>query len=137
MRSVHDPSHTEYEGREFWTKLAWDPSKTRDESFVEATGEVGDVYLLHPLTLHSASNNLLRKVRVITNPPVSLKEPFCFNRENPKDYNLVEQKTLKELGMLEGLKDWKITGPRREWNSRRMQRHHAMKLKEIERLKGQ
>ncbi|KAK3104290.1 hypothetical protein LTR53_018525, partial [Teratosphaeriaceae sp. CCFEE 6253] len=40
-----------------------------DEAFVEACGEVGDVYLLHPLMLHSASNNSLRNVRIITNPP--------------------------------------------------------------------
>jgi hypothetical protein len=39
--------------------------------------------------LHSASKNLLRIPRVITNPPVSLKEPFCFDREDPKDYSLV------------------------------------------------
>jgi hypothetical protein len=130
MRSVDDPSHASYEGREFWTKLAWDPSKTRDESFFEANGEVGDVFLLHPLMLHSASRNLLRIPRVITNPPVSLKEPFCFDREDPKDYSLVEQKTLNDLGMPEGLRGWKISKPRHEWIPKRVKRMEEMKRQE-------
>ncbi|CZR52180.1 uncharacterized protein PAC_02057 [Phialocephala subalpina] len=137
MRSVNDPTHSRYEGRDFWSQIAWDPSKTRDESFHEATGEVGDVFLLHPLMLHSASKNLLRIPRIITNPPVSLKEPFNFDREDPSEYSLVELKTLKDLGMSEGLKGWKITGPRREWVSNRIKRQEAERLKELERLKGQ
>ena len=63
------------------------------------TGNIGDVVLLHPLMLHSASKNYLRIPRIITNPPVSLKEPFKFLRENPDDYSLVERKTLKALGV--------------------------------------
>jgi hypothetical protein len=93
---------------------------TRDESFHEATGSVGDVYLLHPLMLHSASRNLLRNVRIITNPPVALKEPFNFNRADAKEYSLVEQKTLRDLGRPEGLPEWKITAPRQLINSPRV-----------------
>lgn len=81
-----------------------------DEAFLEVTGEVGDVYLLHPLMLHSSSNNMLRKVRVITNPPVSVKEPFNFNRSDGQ-YSYVERKTLKVLGK-ENLDGWKITAER-------------------------
>jgi hypothetical protein len=62
--------------------------------------------------LHSASRNLLQAVRVITNPPVALKEPFNFNRSDPKEYSLVEQKTLRDLGRAGGLPEWKITAPR-------------------------
>ncbi|KAH7927759.1 hypothetical protein BV22DRAFT_1031378 [Leucogyrophana mollusca] len=79
--------------------------------FVEVTGEIGDVVLLHPLMLHSASKNHLRIPRIITNPPVALKEPFNFNRENPDDYSLVERKTLKALGVDQ--LDYKITTERR------------------------
>lgn len=68
--------------------------------FVELTGEVGDVVLLHPLMLHSASKNHLRCPRVITNPPVGLKHPFVFSREGEDDYSLVEKKTLKALGKM-------------------------------------
>ncbi|KAF7795350.1 hypothetical protein EIP86_006507 [Pleurotus ostreatoroseus] len=67
--------------------------------FVEMTGHVGDVVLLHPLMLHSASKNYLREARVIVNPPVALREPFGFDRARTEDYSLVELKTLRELGV--------------------------------------
>lgn len=70
--------------------------------------------------LHSASRNLLREVRIITNPPVSLKEPFNYNRPDGK-YSLVEQKTLKDLGRLEGLPEWKITREREMLTPARVQ----------------
>ena len=47
--------------------------------------------------LHSASNNKLREVRIITNPPVSLKEPFELQRDDGA-YSIVEKKTLRETG---------------------------------------
>ena len=137
MRSLHDPTHASYEGRDFWQELAWNKSKTSDESFHEATGEVGDVFLLHPLMLHSASKNLLRKVRIITNPPVSLKEPFCFDRADPKRYSLVEQKTLKDLGMPNGIPGWEITSPRGPWRSNRIKKVEELRKKELDRLNGQ
>ncbi|KAH8072262.1 hypothetical protein BXZ70DRAFT_749057 [Cristinia sonorae] len=71
----------------------------RCKRFVEMTGEIGDVVLMHPLMMHSASKNHLRIPRIITNPPVALREPFNFNRENPDEFSLVELKTLKALGV--------------------------------------
>jgi hypothetical protein len=59
--------------------------------------------------LHSASKNLRRDIRIITNPPVSIKEPFNYDGKNP---TLVEAKTLKDLGCPNGLPEWKITQPR-------------------------
>ncbi|KAJ5610018.1 hypothetical protein N7510_006737 [Penicillium lagena] len=100
------------ERRSQWMKWISDPKATRDESFHEVTGKVGDVYFLHPLMLHSASRNLLGTVRVITNPPVAVKEPFNFNRSDPNEYSLVEKKTLRDLGRPEGLPEWRITAPR-------------------------
>lgn len=79
--------------------------------FVEIIGEVGDVVLLHPLMLHSASKNHLRIPRIITNPPVSLKEPFRFARDCDVDYSLVERRTLRALG--KDFFDFKITTERR------------------------
>lgn len=67
--------------------------------FAEMTGEIGDVVLMHPLMLHSASKNHLRDARVIINPPVALKEPFDFNRANPEEFSLVELKTLRAVGV--------------------------------------
>ncbi len=94
------PSTSTYENKEddpgYWSHLK---EIKNAENFVELTGERGDVVLMHPLMLHSASRNHLRLPRIITNPPVSIREPFCFDRENPDDYSLVELKTLKELGV--------------------------------------
>ncbi|KAI0693230.1 hypothetical protein BC835DRAFT_1354535 [Cytidiella melzeri] len=85
---VHDPQS--------WSHRA---NVRKCSNFAEMTGEVGDVVLMHPLMLHSASKNYLRSARVIINPPVALKEPFNFNRENPDDFSLVELKTLLALGV--------------------------------------
>jgi len=104
-----------------------------DSAFVEVTGEVGDVYLLHPLMLHSASNNALRKVRVITNPPVSIQEPFVFDRPDG-GYSVVERKTLKALDKEQGLKGWKITAERQRLVPERVRVQEAMKKAEDERL---
>jgi hypothetical protein len=116
------------ERRKLWMEWVSNPELTRDESFHEATGKVGDVYLLHPLMLHSASRNLLRSVRIITNPPVAIKEPFNFNRPDPKDYSLLEQKTLRDLGRPEGIPEWKITAPRQLINSPRIQVRFSLKM---------
>ncbi|KAF8551689.1 hypothetical protein OG21DRAFT_1417532 [Imleria badia] len=104
----------------------------RCNKFVEVTGEVGDVVLLHPLMLHSASKNHLRIPRVITNPPVSLKEPFNFNRENPEDYSLVEMKTLKALGV--DRLDYRITTERRQVVPERVRIQQKMLEEEKKRL---
>jgi hypothetical protein len=66
--------------------------------FIEATGEVGDVYLLHPYILHASSRNALRRPRLITNPAVSLKAPMNLSRADG-DYSLVEQAILRGLGV--------------------------------------
>jgi hypothetical protein len=101
--------------------------------FVEITGETGDVFVCHPLMLHSASTNPKRQVRIITNPPVHMKDPFEFNRADGK-YSLIEQKTLKELGK-ESLPDWKIACPREGVVPERLKRQAKMKEQELERLK--
>ena len=67
--------------------------------FVEVTGEAGDVVLLHPFVLHSASRNPSGRPRFITNPPVAFKEPMNFNRDDPEDFSLVELAILRGLGL--------------------------------------
>lgn len=106
-----------------------------DTSFHEMTGKVGDVILLHPLMIHSASKNGRRLPRIITNPPVSLNEPFIFNRKNPGNYSLVELKTLKELGK-ESLPDWKITSSRQRIVPERVRRWEKMMRDEKARLEA-
>lgn len=123
----------------------WEPENNLDffnnvvkgmprESFVEVTGKVGDVFLLHPLMLHAASSNSLRNVRIITNPPVSLREPMNFDREDESEYSYVERKTLRALGV-DRLQGWKVTGSRDEVIPERLRRMARMKEEELQRLK--
>ncbi|KAI2470406.1 hypothetical protein F4781DRAFT_390820 [Annulohypoxylon bovei var. microspora] len=104
-----------------------------DGDFVEATGNVGDVYLLHPLMVHSATSNARRDVRIITNPPVSIREPFCFDR-GEGEYSLVERKTMKAVGGEEMLKGWGITMPRERLVPERVRIQEAMKREELRRM---
>lgn len=104
--------------------------------FHEMTGKAGDVILLHPLTVHSASVNTLRIPRIITNPPVMLREPFNFKRKNPDDFSLVERKTLHSLGV-ERLDNWSIVGGREMVIPERLRAQAAMKEEEMKRLAAQ
>ncbi|GJE94201.1 hypothetical protein PsYK624_103690 [Phanerochaete sordida] len=113
----------------FWSHLA---EVRRCTQFVELTGETGDVVLMHPLMMHSASKNVLRVPRVITNPPVSVREPFNFARADPSEYSLVERKTLKALGV--DRLDFKPTTERREIVPKRVLIQRAMLEAEKKRL---
>lgn len=103
------------------------------QEFHEMTGKVGDVILLHPLMCHSASVNSLRTPRIITNPPVSLKEPFRFDRHDPSKYSIVERKTLQELGK-DRLRGWAIRGGREFVVPERVKAQERLKELELERL---
>jgi hypothetical protein len=67
-------------------------------TFLEATGEAGDFYLLHPYLLHAVSQNILRRPRAICNVLFELKEPMRFNRP-AGDYSPVEAAILRGLGV--------------------------------------
>src|SRR5688572_19410072 len=69
------------------------------DDFVETTGEIGDVYLLHPFMVHSHSQNASKRARFIVNPPVMLKEPMNFARERAEDHSPVERAVLRALGV--------------------------------------
>ncbi|KAF2641590.1 hypothetical protein P280DRAFT_451033 [Massarina eburnea CBS 473.64] len=128
---AQNPGFEQEKGLSWFNEVA---RQMPDEAFVEATGSVGDVYLLHPLMLHSASNNMLRKVRVITNPPVRIVEPFCFDREDG-NYSVVERKTLRALGK-ETLVGWMIRGERQAIVPERVRIQEEMKRKEEKRLRN-
>lgn len=101
--------------------------------FVEVTGKVGDVYLLHPFMMHSASHNALRNIRIITNPPVALKEPHRFERLDG-DYSLVERKTMESVGGEEKLKGWRIKGDRERIFPEMWKDKEVMKREEVKRM---
>ncbi|TCD71662.1 hypothetical protein EIP91_007409 [Steccherinum ochraceum] len=121
-----------YEHPEGADSLERDPDGS--QTFDELTGSAGDVILCHPFMPHSASKNHLRIPRFITNPPVTLKEPLNFNRADPADYSLVEQKILNSLGVT-SLPDWHITTQRKRFTPRTRAGKDALIMQEVERLK--
>jgi hypothetical protein len=89
---------------------------TKCHDFREVTGKAADVILMHPYMLHASSQNHSGKARFITNPPVTLREPMNFNRENPDDFSPLERATLHALGV-ERL-DYRIEGERRRFDAK-------------------
>jgi hypothetical protein len=102
--------------------------------FVEATGRVGDVYLLHPYVLHAKAQNVLRVPRYITNPPVTMAEPFCFDRSDPAEYSPVELAVLRGLGV--DRYPFAATGSREELVPERVAMQARLKAAELQRLAG-
>ena len=102
------------------------------EDFAEITGNAGDVVLLHPFILHSASQNPSGRARFITNPPVALKEPMNFNRDNPDDFSPMELAVLRGLG--KDRLDFKLTAPRERLVPERVQRQKKMLEEQKKRL---
>ncbi|KAK8114058.1 hypothetical protein PG999_006127 [Apiospora kogelbergensis] len=103
------------------------------DEFVEASGTVGDVFLLHPLMMHSATSNALRHPRIITNPPVSFRAPQVFDREDG-NYSLVELKTIQSVGGPDMMKGWRPTMPREAIVPMRVRIQEEMKREELQRL---
>jgi hypothetical protein len=103
----------------------------RQSHYLFTFTERGDVILLHPLMMHSASKNHSRAVRLITNPPVSLNRPFEFNRSNPSEFSLVERKTLKELGV--DRLDYSPSSPRQNITPQRLNVQSKLLVEELER----
>lgn len=72
---------------------------TRDcQEFVEATGEAGDVYFLHPLVMHSVAPNPSGKIRWISNPLIHLRQPLVFDAAEAASLSPVERAITEALG---------------------------------------
>jgi len=71
------------EGADFVDRAAGPRIAARCERFVELTGEIGDVALLHPLLLHSSSPNPSGRIRWLGNPMVMLRTPWRADGESP------------------------------------------------------
>jgi hypothetical protein len=67
--------------------------------FVELAGNAGDVVLMHPYMLHATSQNVIRHGRLITNPPIALREPMRFDRPDATEFSAVELAVLRALGV--------------------------------------
>ena len=103
----------------------------------EATGQVGNVYIMHPYMVHASSFNHSQTVRVITNPPVALKKPMQFRRSDPAEYSLVERAVLRGLGVgeHEGF-DFQPTAPRERVVPERVRIQQQMLEEEKKRMKA-
>lgn len=102
--------------------------------FMELTGTIGDVVLIHPFVLHASSQNHSGEARFITNPPISLKEPMRFDRTGPSDFSPVERAILRALGV--DRLDFLPTAPRERLVSEGMKRKQKMLEEEQARLAG-
>lgn len=66
------------------------------DEIVEAHGELGDVYLLHPLMLHGRGEADVPIVRVLANPSIRFREPMRFDAAAPES-SLVEQAVIRAI----------------------------------------
>jgi len=90
--------HAHPEGLDPYSEL-WAAIAPQCREFVEATGEAGDVVMLHPLMLHASSQNVSGIPRFMTNPCVPLKDPLNLHRDNLADFSPVEQGILRALNV--------------------------------------
>jgi ectoine hydroxylase-related dioxygenase (phytanoyl-CoA dioxygenase family) len=104
----------------------------RCHDFVEVTGEFGDVVLLHPYVLHATSQNVLGVARIITNPPLALRQPMKFDRGEPASFSLVERAVLRGLGV--DRLDFAPTAPRERVVPQRVIDQQARSRAERDRL---
>ncbi|MCI2238129.1 phytanoyl-CoA dioxygenase family protein [Paenibacillus sp. TRM 82003] len=95
----------------------------RCREFTEITGRAGDVVLMHPYVLHATSQNVLRAQRLITNPPIALREPLRFDRADATEHSPVERAVLRGLGVERHA--FTPTGPREAVVPERLRHLHA------------
>ena len=69
------------------------------DDLFELTGNFGDVVLMHPYMLHATSQNVIKQGRLITNPPITLRQPMQFDREDAASFSAVELAVLRGLGV--------------------------------------
>jgi hypothetical protein len=110
----------------------YDDLISRCDRFVETTGRLGDVVLLHPFILHAVSQNHRGTARFITNPPIALKEPMRFDRADPAAHSVVERAVLRALGV--DRLDFRPIGPRERVVPERERRQQRMRAEEQARL---
>jgi phytanoyl-CoA dioxygenase PhyH len=101
-------------------------------TFLETTGRLGDVVLMHPYMLHASSQNHRGTARFITNPPIALKEPMRFDRDDPAEHSPVERAVLRALGV-ERL-DYRPAAPRERVVPERVLGQERMREQEESRL---
>jgi hypothetical protein len=102
------------------------------ERFLEITGALGDVVLMHPYMLHAVSQNHRGTARFITNPPIALREPMDFDRDDPAEHSAVERAVLRALGVERH--PFAPAAPREDVVPERVRRQERMREREQARL---
>jgi hypothetical protein len=64
---------------------------------IEASGNAGDMLIMHPFTLHGSSSNLSVVPRIAGNVCISLQRPMQFDRQLPDEHSAVEQVVVETL----------------------------------------
>ncbi len=101
--------------------------------FRETTGSAGDVFLLHPFTLHTSSFNHRPEARFMINPPGQLSEPMRYDRRSDGSaYSPMERTVLRALGV--DHYDFQPTASRQKLVPDRVARQMELAAKEKERL---
>lgn len=86
--------------------------------FMELTGPCGTLVILHPFMLHASSHNHSGRPRLMSNPPIVLREPMLLQRSDSGAYSLLERATLHALGV--DRYDFQPAAPREaHWQARR------------------
>jgi ectoine hydroxylase-related dioxygenase (phytanoyl-CoA dioxygenase family) len=68
---------------------------------VEVTGRAGDIFLMHPFTVHASSSNTSDRARIAAVKLVRLYEKMDLNRRDTADYSPVELAIVNALGQNE------------------------------------
>jgi hypothetical protein len=104
--------------------------------FRETTGQAGDVFFLHPFTLHTSSFNHRPEARFMINPSAILRTPMRYDRRSDgSSYSPMEQVVLRALGI--DHYDFQPTAPRRRITPARIAAQEALLAKERERAAAQ
>jgi hypothetical protein len=113
-------------------EFPYDELIAQSSTFVETTGRLGDVVLMHPYMLHASSQNHRGTARFITNPPIALREPMRFDRPDPAEHSPVERAVLRALGV-ERL-DYRPAASREDVVPERVRRQERLREEEEARL---
>ncbi|EJU00396.1 hypothetical protein DACRYDRAFT_23289 [Dacryopinax primogenitus] len=108
------------------------------KEFTSVSGKAGDTFIMHSYLPHTNGPNHLRTPRIITNPHVTLKEPFNLDRADPSDYSLIEQVILSRLGR-ERIPEAEYrdpNSPRLKYRARNFRQREAKREVEIARLEA-
>lgn len=101
-------------------------------TFLEITGRLADVVLMHPFMLHAVSQNHRGTARFITNPPIALEQPMRFDRDDTAEHSPVERAVLRALGV--DRLDYRPAAPREDVVPERVRRQQRMREQEEARL---